>query len=260
MGGVVFIGGPYVPFRRAVSERDAGLLSRHQPSQPGARTLRKLSILLEGPAELLAGLLATHLPQLTGEHQSLLASQSARELPDTTHLVTQHDEPLELSANVDDLHTCLTHPAQGNRCLQRRLDGASPGKRATAIADPGLEALLENASEVQTVDKGAFSARVHHELERGLAVAVLEILPAQLVAICTEQQLTPGPRHERHLLGRIGTWPAPRNAGSVRAGPRSLELTSGRHIPMSSPTAKRPPCQSPSSPASCLGGAISGGS
>src|SRR5271166_4450933 len=257
MGGVVFIGGPYVRFRPTVAERDVCFLGAHQPPQPRAGALRELSILLKGPAKLLACLLSADLQQLAGEHQSLLLGQTPCEPLDATHLVAQHDELLELSSNVDDLDLPLARTSQRNRDLERGLHGAPPRQCAATISNSGLEALLENVGEVQPVDERAPLARIHNQLECGLAVAVLEILPTQLVTIRSQQQLTPGPRHERHLLGRIGAWAALAAFRPDPARTSSVLLTGGIHIPMSSPARNRPPSKSGSSSVGCCRGALS---
>ena len=43
-------------------------------------------------------------------------------------------------------------------------------------------------------------ARLREQLERRLAVAVLEVLLAQPMAVRAQQHLAPGLRHQRHLL------------------------------------------------------------
>ena len=48
-------------------------------------------------------------------------------------------------------------------------------------------------------------ARLRQQLERRLAVAVLQVLLAQPMAVHAQQQLAPGLRHERHLLHLIGS-------------------------------------------------------
>ena len=52
-------------------------------------------------------------------------------------------------------------------------------------------------------------SRVCHELERGLAVAVLEILLSQPVAMNSQQKLAPGASHQCDLLRRVERpqWP-----------------------------------------------------
>ena len=121
-----------------------------------------------------------------------------------------------------------SHAVEGHGRLERRLHRAAPGKRSTAIVDPrdrnAARACSPDAARLENV---ASATRVRHQLERGLAVAVLEILPAQPVAVRAQQQLALGARHQRHLLGRVEPRRGP--AAVLRPGARPVLVLSA-HI------------------------------
>ena len=89
------------------------------------------------------------------------------------------------------------------------------------------------------------TARLRHELERRLAVAVLQVLEAQPVAMRGQQHPARGLRDQRHLLGLVESRPArsgsPPGCRPELARDSRSRVESGRHVGMSLPSTARPP-------------------
>src|ERR1700689_2269246 len=83
---------------------------------------------------------------------------------------------------------------------------------------------------------------MREELKRCHAVAVLQVLAPQPVAMSSQQNLALGTRHDRDILDRIASADARRGAQAGAPFLR-LRLESGRHMGMSCPIASRPPLQ-----------------
>jgi hypothetical protein len=175
-----------------------------QPPQPSTAAEGDLAVALEGPAEPLAELGAAH-PQrdLAGEHQPLVVAQERRELGHPLQLESKGDQRVDLRARVDDLHLPLPRASERERPLQRGGHRAATGDRAAAVEHAREEALLERVGEVLAGGEPPPGARGREQLEHGLAVAVLQVLPAQAVAVGAQQPGVRGARHERNLLDGI---------------------------------------------------------
>ncbi len=70
--------------------------------------------------------------------------------------------------------------------------------------DPRHEALLEHPRQVGPSREACTPANMADQLQRGLRVAVLEILLAQPEAVCPQQQVPSGVRDERYLMDGVG--------------------------------------------------------
>lgn len=157
-----------------------------------------------------------------------------------TQFVAQHDLPLDLRTAVDDRDVMLA--VQRDRCLERGVHGTASCKRPPAVAHARYETELERICDVQPACVPASLPRVGQELERRSAVAVLQVLTPQPVAMDSQQYLTLGARHDRHLLDLIARATASRcTVAAIPLG--GSPLVSGRHMDMSRPRARRPPSQ-----------------
>jgi len=175
-----------------------------------------------------------------GQDQSLVGAQRLGVQLHTTQIVAQQDLTLDLRAAVDDRYLMLG--AERDRCLKRRLHGTASGDRSPAVTYARDETKLERVCDVQPARVCASLARVREELERCHAVAVLQILAAQPVAMGPQQNLALGARHDRDVLDR--TVGARARRGAQAGAPfLRLRLESGRHMSMSRPIAFRPPLQ-----------------
>jgi len=234
------ISGPCLPFRQPLRGRDIGLVERHQRSQPGTRALGHLAVLLARPAEAPAKIGATAIQQLMGQDQPLVGAQRSDVQLYTTQIVAQHDLALDLRAAVDDRYLILI--AERDRSLQRRLHGTASCDRTPAVMYARFETKLERVCDVQSARICASLLRVREQLERRHAVAILQVLAAQPVAMGPQQHLALGARHDRDFLDQIAGANARQGAPSGAPFLR-LGLGSGRHMGMSRPVASRPPLQ-----------------
>src|SRR5436190_15176384 len=130
-------------------------------------------------AELAAG----NLRQLRGQHESLVGGQISRQSAEAPQLLAQDHELLELSPQIDDVDLPLADRVDGERRLERGLHGAAAGERSAAIVDAGEKPLLERVLDVRPAGEPRPLQRPRDELERGLAVTVLEVLGPQAVAV-----------------------------------------------------------------------------
>ncbi len=147
---------------------------------------------------------------------------------------------MDLRARVDDLHLPLPRTPERERPLQRGGHRAASGDRAAAVEHAREEALLERVGEVLAGGEPPPGARSREQLEHGLAVAVLQVLPAQAVAVSAQQPVVRGARHERDLLYGVRE-----GAASVQASARERRAQRGwgRHTGMSHPAPSGPPSQ-----------------
>jgi inner membrane protein YhjD len=140
---------------------------------------------------------------------------------------------VDLRARVDDLHLPLPRAPERQRPLQRGGHRAAAGDRAAAVEHAREEALLERVGEVLAGGEPPPGARGREQLEHGLAVAVLQVLAAQAVAVGAQQPVVRGARHERDLLGGVRAGAAGRpkgdrpEGGGTRPGPA---LPAGRPL------------------------------
>jgi len=178
------------------------------------------------------------------QHQTLIGTQLARQQTHALQLVPQHHLSLHLRAGIDDRR--LLAVPQRDCGLERRLHGAAAREGAPAVVHAGDETKLERVRCVGPVRKPASLAGVSHELERGLAEAIFEVLPPQAVAVGAQQHLALGARHDRQLFDRVACAPSYRQLAADRE--RRLALVSGTHMGMSRAGARRPPSQFPPRP------------
>ena len=110
------------------------------------------------------------------EHKPLIWGELARELRDTPQLVAQQDGPLDIRAQVGWVYIGSLARGEGERAGERRFHRAAPAQRATAIVDSRQKPLIERVGDVHGPLEGASSPGSGEQLERGLAVAVFEVL------------------------------------------------------------------------------------
>jgi membrane protein len=181
---------------------------------------------------------------------------------------------VDLRTRVDDLHLPLPRAPERQRPLQRGGHRAATGDRAAPVQHAREEALLERVGEVLAGGEPPPGTCGREQLEHGLAVAVLQVLPAQAVTVGAQQPVVRGARHECDLLGGIraaadrskgdrpeigGTHPDPAlRAGrplgqaSAQGPPIGVQVSArgrrvrrgwGRHTGMSHPAPEGPPSQ-----------------
>ncbi len=162
---------------------------------------------------------------------------------DPTKVVAQHHARLELGANIDDLDLLRFCSADRHGRLERRLQRAPSGERPPAVEDPRDESLLERILQMGAADERGSVQGLRDQLERGLAVAVLQVVPAQPEAVRTQQQLASGASDDGYLLGRVAGADRRRGSRPPPPGRSSLVLVSGRHTRVSSNRRCTPPSQ-----------------
>src|SRR5271155_4472789 len=101
MGGEFLIGWSFLLFRRELRRWDTALRGRHQRAQASPCALRDLAVLLRRPARAAAELAAACRSQLTGQDQPLVGRQTARKQTYATQFMAQHDQLLEICAQID---------------------------------------------------------------------------------------------------------------------------------------------------------------
>ncbi len=173
-----------------------------QSRQPGASALSDLAVLRLRPSVLATELLATGIArELTFKDQSLIGRKLTREATDQPEVVPQQSETLDVDASVCRLHPTLPRPER-QREGHRGLDRAASAEGTAAILNAREEALLERVGDVRTARERVARGPLE-QLDRGLAVAVLQILPGKPVSMCRKQQLASRADHQRNRLGRI---------------------------------------------------------
>jgi membrane protein len=109
--------------------------------------------------------------------------------------------------------------------------------------DAREEFLLERVGDMSSVGECFSASGSDQQLERRLAVAVLQVLAPQTPAMGSEQQLATRASHERDRLAGIEQT---KRASTERSRARNRSfpaLLSGRHASMSVQVARRPPSQ-----------------
>ena len=150
-----------------------------------------------------AELATLEIQQLRRKDQSLIRCQLPNKRLQAAELLASDRHPFGLGARVGDLDLGLVRTTQWHGALERGLHRAPSRKSAAPVADPRDEALLDDVGEMLGARENGPSAGVGHELERRLAEAVLEILPAQSMTMGAKQHLAPGARHLGDPLGRV---------------------------------------------------------
>jgi hypothetical protein len=189
-----------------------------------------------------AEVLTSALDGLPAEYEPLILRQLAEALTDRPELVARDRRSFRFGASIRQVQRML-RAAQRNCRLQRRRHRAATGDSSTAILDPGKKTLLQGIADMRAARESAPTSREDHELQSGLPIAVLQVLPAQSVAMDPQQQLPLPSSDDRHRLGRI---PAASGTSLERASEARRSLfsgKSGRHTCMSSPEPPRPPLQ-----------------
>ncbi len=187
---------------------------------------------------------APHLqPHLALQDQLLVRCQLESERFDATQLLAEDDERLELGAEINELELVLVEAVERDGCLDRSLHRAAARKRAPAIVDPRDEALLKGVRDVSSAGEAPTTTGVRDQLECRLAIAVLEVLLAQSVAMESQQDLALGVRHPGHGLGLVDGAQRTGAGGWQSAWGTCRRLRSGRHMGMSRASARRPPSQ-----------------
>src|SRR6516225_6476383 len=108
---------------------------------------------------------------------------------EASQLVAQDHQRLKLSSDVCNLDLALAACTDGNGTRQRRLHRASPCKCAPPVVDPGKKSLLENVPDVYSAPKDPPFACMRDQLQPCLAVAILQVLSPEAVAMRSQQQL-----------------------------------------------------------------------
>ncbi len=239
-------------FRPSVTAGTWPTVGEQRP-QPSTRSLGNLAVLLERPPIESAEVGSRHLQcNLCRQHEALIGGQRAARSADRPQFLSQQHELLELGPGVGDIDVADPLPERMGP-LERRLDRAATRQRPAAVGYPRQESLLERVREVAPARIGAAPAGAQHQLQRRLAVAVLEILAAQPEGVYAQERLAPRICHEANLLDglRFGE-AAARGLGHRRRRTQGCVAgRSGRHTPMSITPSQRPP--SPPAAASASG-------
>jgi membrane protein len=209
-----------------------------QLSQPAAGALGHLAVLLPRPTVPATELAALHVArELTRKHEPLVVGELRRELADATQVVAQHRKPLDVGPSVGDLNAAAFAIDEWKRVRERRLDRATPAERAAPVVHAREQALLERIGNVGVARERYATLGARQQLERRLAVAVLEILVRETPAMRRQQQLAARASDERDRFDarERAEPPAPQKPCSA--------LLSGRHVSMSVQVARRPPSQ-----------------
>jgi hypothetical protein len=156
------------------------------------------------PAEPAAKIAAAHLHDLAAKDEALVRAQDIRGALERAQLETQQRSSLDISAPVGYVELALAGDTKRDRTVEHRLARTAAAERAPAIMHAGEEALLEDVAQVSAAGAAQSSApRLIEQLERGLAVAILEVLPAQTTPVDGEQTPTRRCRYQRELLDEV---------------------------------------------------------
>src|SRR4029077_11532487 len=164
-----------------------------------------LAMLLARPAEPATELARPHLqPDLTGQDESLIGAQRVRGPLDRAQIETEHRALLDVGASVDDLDFSMARAAERERSVEHRLRRAAPPEGTATVSDARDEAQLEHVVQVRPAREPQLAAtRLGHKLDGRLAVAVLQVLPAQPWAVHRQQQPARGVCDQRDFLGGV---------------------------------------------------------
>jgi hypothetical protein len=187
-------------------------------------------------------------PYLTGQEKPLIRGQLSCKGLDAPKFLAQENQLLELSARVNELERFLSEAVERNGGLDCGLNRAAARERPSSVVHPGQESLLERVRRVGSARETPAATSVRDQLERGLAVAVLQILRSQPVTVDAQQDPTLGVCDLGHELGLVEEAQSGECAVRLRGCSMCLRLRSGRHMCMSHATACRPPSQFAPSP------------
>ena len=105
-----------------------------------------------------------------------------RERMNEAQFLPRDDQLLDFD-RIDDPWTLRIRTVQWDRRLERCLHRTSARQGTPTIMDPGKKALLQGIGQMPVIRENATSAGVRHHLQRRLAIAIFEILPAQPVPV-----------------------------------------------------------------------------
>ena len=125
------------------------------------------------------------------------------EVADPAQVVTEHHRLLHRRSPVENGKVLFSGCAQRHRCRQRGRHRAAPARGPERIADARNEAQLERVRQVPRIGESAATTRMREKLERRLAKTVLEILPAQPVAVGAQQDVPPRASDQGDLVDRV---------------------------------------------------------
>ena len=189
----------------------AGLVVGDEHPQPRAGALGDLAELLRRPPEARAELLALHVQRdLAGQHQPLVGGQLVGELAQAADVVLPGKSFGDIARRVRDggqdgtVGAAFLVIAVAQRGVCHGRDRATAAQRAAAISDAREEALLKRIGDVRlALERPCARARARNQLQGRLAVAVLEVLKAQAMAVHPQQHVALERRDVRHELGRV---------------------------------------------------------
>ena len=213
---------------------DLALLGE-QPGQPCAGALGDLAVLLLRPAVLATEFLATLTThELALKHQALVRREPAREAIDQSEIVARQGQALDVGASVHQFETAFPRP-EWQRGGHGGFDRAASAQGATTVLDARGEALLQRIGDVGATGERAVALGSLEQLERGLAVTVLQVLPGEPVSMGRQQLLASCADDEGHRLAGV------RRRVSGEGSETFQALLSGRHVSMSVRVAPTPP-------------------
>jgi len=218
-------------------------LRQDQLPQSGPPALCDLAVLFPRPTQPSAAGLATLAGELRTEYPSLILGEGSCRAPDAAKIVPCKHDRLDRRSRVDYLNPGDADVDKPG-FLERGLHRTAPADCSPAIAHARQEAQLDGIRDMPAIGKDAVAAGTRDQLENRLAVAVLEILPPQSMAMHTEQQVALGARNDRDLLREIRPAAGSRPARVFVAVDSFSAGASGRHMSMSLAVSPRPPSQS----------------
>jgi membrane protein len=157
--------------------------------------------------------------------------------------MAQQHEPFDVGARIGDLDSATLTSGEWERRRDRGLDRAAPAQRAAAVVNPRQQPLLESVGDMSVTGEHPRAPCAGQQLQRGLAVAVFEILAREAVTMRGEQRFAARTRDGRDRFE--GIEPA-QSAGLALRGARRgsfSALLSGEHESMSVQVIRRPPSQ-----------------
>jgi hypothetical protein len=125
--------------------------------------------------------------------------------------VAQHCEPLDVGAHVEQLDPVSFAVTERESSRHRRLDRTAPVQRTTTIANTRQHSLLERICGVGIAGEHGSSLDPHEQLQRRLAVAILQIGVREPVAMSAEYLRAPGARDQSKRLDRVEPAERPRS-------------------------------------------------
>ncbi len=193
----------------------------------------------------MAKLLALHVTrQLACEYESLVMRELCRDIADAPQVMAQDRKPLYVGARVGDLDSPTFAIDDRKRIRERSFDRAASAERTATIVHTREQALLERIGDVGMARERLSALGACQQLERGLAIAILQILARKATTVYSQQHLPARASDQCDRLRSVERATMSSAAACPEAPDRSLEpLLSGRHVSMSVQVARRPPSQ-----------------